>query len=209
MLDYGNSPKIIMCCKISTQFQSPCRSWNPCSVVKTNEFLKAPCWLGPFLMRQPVYAYSYCCFWRGFGLVLFGQKTTLFLRNSFAFDFPCLHYCERQYKACTHVFFFTVDFITCNIQDVSTYDFTFTEPLNKKWYVDYSRRGVFCLLIFVIFCYFCVRPTWLVYITFCIWFGPWSVVAERSSLPDSSSGVSSRMWVRIPAVTLVRAELVD
>ena len=32
---------------------------------------------------------------------------------------------------------------------------------------------------------------------------PWSVVAERSSLPDSSSGVSSRMWVRIPAVTLV------
>ena len=28
------------------------------------------------------------------------------------------------------------------------------------------------------------------------------VVAERSSLPDSSSGVSSRMWVRIPAVTL-------
>ena len=26
---------------------------------------------------------------------------------------------------------------------------------------------------------------------------------ERSSLPDSSSGVSSRMWVRIPAVTLV------
>ena len=29
------------------------------------------------------------------------------------------------------------------------------------------------------------------------------VVAERSSLPDSSSGVSSRMWVRIPAVTLV------
>ena len=31
----------------------------------------------------------------------------------------------------------------------------------------------------------------------------WSVVAERSSLPDSSSGVSSRMWVRIPAVTLV------
>ena len=28
-------------------------------------------------------------------------------------------------------------------------------------------------------------------------------VAERSSLPDSSSGVSSRMWVRIPAVTLV------
>ena len=30
-----------------------------------------------------------------------------------------------------------------------------------------------------------------------------SVVAERSSLPDSSSGVSSRMWVRIPAVTLV------
>ena len=34
-----------------------------------------------------------------------------------------------------------------------------------------------------------------------IWW--WSVVAERSSLPDSSSGVSSRMWVRIPAVTLV------
>ena len=32
---------------------------------------------------------------------------------------------------------------------------------------------------------------------------PWGVVAERSSLPDSSSGVSSRMWVRIPAVTLV------
>ena len=32
---------------------------------------------------------------------------------------------------------------------------------------------------------------------------PWSVVAERSSLPDSSYGVSSRMWVRIPAVTLV------
>ena len=31
----------------------------------------------------------------------------------------------------------------------------------------------------------------------------WSVVAERSSLPDSSSGVSSRMWVRIPVVTLV------
>ena len=31
----------------------------------------------------------------------------------------------------------------------------------------------------------------------------WSVVAERSSLPDSSSGVSSRMWVRITAVTLV------
>ena len=31
----------------------------------------------------------------------------------------------------------------------------------------------------------------------------WSVVAERSSLPDSSSGVSSRMWVWIPAVTLV------
>ena len=31
----------------------------------------------------------------------------------------------------------------------------------------------------------------------------WGVVAERSSLPDSSSGVSSRMWVRIPAVTLV------
>ena len=30
-----------------------------------------------------------------------------------------------------------------------------------------------------------------------------STVAERSSLPDSSSGVSSRMWVRIPAVTLV------
>ena len=30
-----------------------------------------------------------------------------------------------------------------------------------------------------------------------------SVVAERSSLPDASSGVSSRMWVRIPAVTLV------
>ena len=30
-----------------------------------------------------------------------------------------------------------------------------------------------------------------------------SVVAQRSSLPDSSSGVSSRMWVRIPAVTLV------
>ena len=29
------------------------------------------------------------------------------------------------------------------------------------------------------------------------------VVAERCSLPDSSSGVSSRMWVRIPAVTLV------
>ena len=29
------------------------------------------------------------------------------------------------------------------------------------------------------------------------------VVAEQSSLPDSSSGVSSRMWVRIPAVTLV------
>ena len=29
-----------------------------------------------------------------------------------------------------------------------------------------------------------------------------NVVAERSSLPDSSSGVSSRMWVRIPAVTL-------
>ena len=29
------------------------------------------------------------------------------------------------------------------------------------------------------------------------------VVAERSSLPDSSSGVSSRMWVRIPATTLV------
>ena len=28
-------------------------------------------------------------------------------------------------------------------------------------------------------------------------------VAERSSLPDSSSGVSSRMWVRIPALTLV------
>ena len=31
----------------------------------------------------------------------------------------------------------------------------------------------------------------------------WGVVAERSSLPDSSSGVSSRMWVQIPAVTLV------
>ena len=31
----------------------------------------------------------------------------------------------------------------------------------------------------------------------------WSVVAEWSSLPDSSSGVSSRMWVRIPAVALV------
>ena len=31
----------------------------------------------------------------------------------------------------------------------------------------------------------------------------WGVVAERSSLPDSSSGVSSRMWVRIAAVTLV------
>ena len=31
----------------------------------------------------------------------------------------------------------------------------------------------------------------------------WSVVAERSSLPDLSSGVSSGMWVRIPAVTLV------
>ena len=31
----------------------------------------------------------------------------------------------------------------------------------------------------------------------------WSVVAERSSLPDSSSGVSSGMWVRVPAVTLV------
>ena len=31
----------------------------------------------------------------------------------------------------------------------------------------------------------------------------WSVVAERSSLPDSSFGVSSRMWVRIPAVTLL------
>ena len=30
-----------------------------------------------------------------------------------------------------------------------------------------------------------------------------SVVAERSSLPDSSSGVSNRMWVRIPAVTRV------
>ena len=30
-----------------------------------------------------------------------------------------------------------------------------------------------------------------------------SVVAERSSLPYSSSGVSNRMWVRIPAVTLV------
>ena len=29
------------------------------------------------------------------------------------------------------------------------------------------------------------------------------VVAERSSLPDSSSGVSSRMWVRIPVMTLV------
>ena len=29
------------------------------------------------------------------------------------------------------------------------------------------------------------------------------IVAERSSLPDSSSGVSSRIWVRIPAVTLV------
>ena len=29
------------------------------------------------------------------------------------------------------------------------------------------------------------------------------VVAERSSLPDSSSGVSSRMWVRIPVVTIV------
>ena len=45
----------------------------------------------------------------------------------------------------------------------------------------------------------------------CIWYKTqsymymllWSVVAERSSLPDSSSGVSSRMWVRIPAVTLV------
>ena len=31
----------------------------------------------------------------------------------------------------------------------------------------------------------------------------WSVVPERSNLPDSSSGISSRMWVRIPAVTLV------
>ena len=31
----------------------------------------------------------------------------------------------------------------------------------------------------------------------------WSVVAERSSLSGSSSGVSSRMWVRVPAVTLV------
>ena len=31
----------------------------------------------------------------------------------------------------------------------------------------------------------------------------WGVVAERSSLPDSSSGVNSRMWVRIPVVTLV------
>ena len=31
----------------------------------------------------------------------------------------------------------------------------------------------------------------------------WGVVAERSSLPDSSSGVSSRMWVRILVVTLV------
>ena len=31
----------------------------------------------------------------------------------------------------------------------------------------------------------------------------WSVVAERSSLPDSSSGVSNRMWVRISAVTRV------
>ena len=35
------------------------------------------------------------------------------------------------------------------------------------------------------------------------WHTSWSVVAERSNLPDSSSGVSSRMWVRIPAVTLV------
>ena len=35
------------------------------------------------------------------------------------------------------------------------------------------------------------------------WTLMWSVVAERSSLQDSSSGVSSRMWVRIPAVTLV------
>ena len=33
------------------------------------------------------------------------------------------------------------------------------------------------------------------------------VVAERSSLPDSSSGVSSRMWVRIPVVTLVSQRL--
>ena len=29
------------------------------------------------------------------------------------------------------------------------------------------------------------------------------VMADRSCLPDSSSGVSSRMWVRIPAMTLV------
>ena len=31
----------------------------------------------------------------------------------------------------------------------------------------------------------------------------WGVVAERSSLPGSSSGVSSRVWVRVPVVTLV------
>ena len=35
------------------------------------------------------------------------------------------------------------------------------------------------------------------------WLSRWGVVAERSSLLDSSSGVSSRMWVRIPVVTLV------
>ena len=40
--------------------------------------------------------------------------------------------------------------------------------------------------------------------TYCVRAGvSWGVVAERSSLPDSSSGVSSRMWVRIPVVTLV------
>ena len=32
--------------------------------------------------------------------------------------------------------------------------------------------------------------------------------AERSSLPDSSSGVSSRMWVRIPAVALVSLSII-
>ena len=42
------------------------------------------------------------------------------------------------------------------------------------------------------------NPTWA---NVNYWHG--GVVAERSSLPDSSSGVSSRMWVRIPVVTLV------
>ena len=39
--------------------------------------------------------------------------------------------------------------------------------------------------------------------TFYLWIKIGGVMAERSSLLDSSSGVSSRMWVRIPVVTLV------